>query len=460
MRAAKVAVVCGALVVPPMVTLHAQDSWQVTLSKDSSNNITMSGLVPGTNLVTGQTVQIAITCRNVDCRRVEGRVTLRDRSPVTQGPLASANASATGVTLTLQRSLAVPAGGARFLALTAEGQQLDLFALTVGQQTGEGGGARSILLSELLIASCRISATGDPYDHKANRASFVVTPLGNVISRPGDVIDENDAVAVTVVGAEQLLPRLTIRRSSDFRVSSGIRIVGSKIRILEAPGLRRQAAGQPPPCNQRTVLLHDFAPGRGEVEISVRTGDGDESLGKFEFGVNALFTGAFSFGIVRSSLADPRFGLFFNGTDSVITEAEDPSRKEGTPSEEESLLRRQRILYGMFYTPFFGRRDIEKDKLIFRPTIGFALNDISENVFVGGAFILHGSFTFMVGVHWGKVTRLDEQSDLDVGSTFGGSSDEIPTVKRWRGDVFIGVSLDIRAAMQFFQVAFGAASGS
>jgi hypothetical protein len=264
---------------------------------------------------------------------------------------------------------------------------------------------------------------------------------------------------VVVSGPKQLLPRLTVERSSAFGVSSGIRILGEEVRVKALPGIRRQAEGTPPECGTRTVTLHNFAPGRGEVGISLRTDKSEEQLGKFEFAVNPLYSGAFSFGISRSALADPTFGLVFNGTDSIITESENSTRDDDDPTEEQGLLERQRILYGVFYTHFFTKRDIEKSPLIFGPTVGFALNDIDDNVFVGGSLLVQGSLSLMAGLHMGKVTRLDPESGLEVGSAFDGASGEIPTERRWRGDLYLGIALDLRAAARFLQTAFGAGGG-
>ena len=437
--------------------LLQSQTWQVTLSKDAAGVITMTGLVAGTNVVTESAVTIAVTCQRVDCTGIKGHVIFADSSPASPTALTNSGATTTAVTITLPRIVAIASGAKRFLALKAEGTDLPHFELTAGTSTAP---VLTVPLASLLTAKCSAPKTGQPYDPKGDRANFLVTPLGEVLERPGDVIDEDDAIVVTVSGAEQLLPRLMLRRSSEFRVTGGIRIIGSEIRIAELPGLRRQAAGQPPACDVRTVELHDFAPGRGEVEISLRTDDGEESLAKVEFGVNPLYTGAFSFGIVRSALLDTRYGLAFNGTDSIITETEDPSRNADHPAATDNRGRRQRVLYGVFYSHFFGRRDVEKDGLLFRPTIGFALNGISDNVFVGASLIVHGTFTFMGGAHLGRVTRLDPQSGLSIGSTFAGPSAQIPTVRRWQTDVFIGVSLDVRAAAQLLKTAFSTAGGA
>ena len=445
-------VLAGALSSPPV---RAQATWNVTLSRDTAGKLVRQGLNRATTFVTTPSVTIVVSCQSVDCRDVRGRVDIQGQG-VARDSLPISAASATLVSLTLLRSDAVPVPAPRHLVLFVGGDEADPFLLTAGPTQDPPQVARTLSLTELLSAQCQVRTAGTAYDGTANRADFAVTPLGEVLSRPGDVIDEDDVIAVTVVGAEQLLPRLSVRRSSEFRMATSVRIAGAEVRVAELPGLRRQAAGQPPPCGDRTVLLHDFAPGRGEFEIALRTSEDTEVLGKVELGIHPLFTGAFSFGIVRSALRDPRFGLVHDGADSIITEVEDPTRNPSAPADESGTLARQRILYGVFYTPFFGRRDIEKEPILVRPTIGFALNDVSENVFLGGTITFQGTFSFLGGLHWGRVTTLDPQSGLDVGSVFGGSSEEIPTVKRWRGDLFLGVSLDLRAAAQFLKVAFGA----
>jgi hypothetical protein len=308
-------------------------------------------------------------------------------------------------------------------------------------------------LSELLVTDCDallVSAVAAQQGSLSanDTARFVVNPLGIVAARPPENIDEADVVEVTVVGAQQLLPQLVVRRSSAFRTPGGLSILGAEVEIpVDVSALHRQAEGLESMCDARVYRLADFAPGRGEVEIAVRAESGEQSLGTFDFGVNRLYHGAISLGVLWTTLGDPEFGLVFNGQDSVITQTEDP------PGADKAEPNGGRFLWGLFYHPFIPKRDIEKEKTRATFALGVGLNDVSENFFLGGSLDAASSVYLVVGLHAGRVTDIDERSGLRLGDPFEGTSDQIPTVRKWKVGFFIGGSVDVRAAVQLLRAA-------
>jgi hypothetical protein len=290
----------------------------------------------------------------------------------------------------------------------------------------------------VLRRSCGEPKSVAAYDAENNIAQFVVSPLANVLDRPVESIDEDDLVRVIVWGDPDVLPHLRVRRTSPFRSPGGIRIVGAGADIEM---FRRLSAQPEKPCAELVVELGDFEPGRGVVEISVIGANEEQTLGSFELGVAPLYTGAFSFGAVWTRLADPTFGLVFNGTDSIITQTDDAGDF--------------RIKYAMFYTPFiFGPRDIRKRGLNVNPTVGIVLDDVSDNILLGASVDVLSAAYLTAGVHAGRVRRIDDESGLEVGDPFDGTTSQIPVQSRWRTDFFLGASIDLRAAVQLFQVIF------
>lgn len=305
-------------------------------------------------------------------------------------------------------------------------------------------------LVELLARRCPVDPEGDAYVEDGDIARFDVTPTGRVERRPGvRQVDEDDVVVVRVHGPIPLLKQLRVERASAFRDPGGIRVLGEEIVIpATARDVVEQAAGvkPEPKCGVDGFTLTDFASGEGEVSIEARTDQGSEKVGEFSFAVNPLYDGSFSLGFIWTDLEDPRFGVVFNGRDSVVSEVKDPSDE----------LRGD---YAFFYTPFWPARDVEKDQVRLSPTIGVLLEDTLENFLAGGAIDYRASLYLIGGVHFGRVQRLDERSELAPGDPFPGPETDIPVVKEWDAGLFFGVSLDLRVVGKILKSAFGQTGG-
>ena len=434
-------------------------SWSVTVDlRNGTPSATGSLSEQTTNVITGASASLQVTCSpNVDCNSVTAKILkiAGGQSTLIQG-IDPKTKSLTATSFEIPQTAAT--GADRFLELATPANTLLL--APVGTSTTTTTTTRNRAppepssdgrtLFELSTRPCPAALEGSPYDERANLARILVSPLGNRLSLPPKSIDENDVIQVIVVADSALLPRLKVRRTSAFRTAGGIRIVGPSGElggVLDS--LRREALEELPPCGSLTVDLADFAPGKGEIEIAAQKADGEEVLGTIEVGVNPLYTGAFSLGVIRTKLLDPAFGLRFNGTDSIITVTEDNVQDVDSGDH--------RIEYALLYTPFvWGRRDLEKDTPFglnhVNPTIGLVLNDVADNFLAGVSADVLGSIYFTAGAHAGRVRQLDSRSGLSVGSAFDGPRSAIPTVKRWRTEFFLGVTVDARAAVQLLRL--------
>lgn len=278
------------------------------------------------------------------------------------------------------------------------------------------------------------------YDQKNNRALFIVSPNGAVLARPDAVIDENDTISVIVVGDANLLPQLIVKRTSAIRTLGTLSIVGADVDLSKTP----VKAGAPQnPCESRQFELTDFAPGRGEVTISVIANQGTTTAGTFDFNVATLYSGAFSLGPMYTGLSDPSFGLANNNGNNVVTETDRGSH---------------RVIYALIFTPYvWGKRDLEKDQSTpmlawhrLNPMFGIVLNDVSNNAIVGFSYDLSSLVYLNFGAHFGKVRRLDPNAGLTLGGTFTGTGTTVPTQTQWKTGFFVGFSMDLRAAAKFF----------
>lgn len=328
-------------------------------------------------------------------------------------------------------------------------------AVVAGAGGGGGSGTddkstESIPVQQLVATDCSIeisnvrssySSATDLYDEKANFARFVVTASGNVIARPDEAVDENDTVNVVVIADKKLLPKLNVKRSSTIRTLGALNIVGADVSVSSF-GLKSKEN----PCGHQEFALADFAPGKGEVTISVAATQGATTTGTFEFTVSTLYSGAFSVGPMYTTLKDPSFGPVNKGAGNVVTETDRGSN---------------RVIYTLMFTPFiWGKRDLEKDQLHsgfdwhrLNPMFGIVLNDVSNNAIVGVSYDLSSLVYLNLGAHFAKVKRLDPNSGLTVGGAFTGSGTAVPTQTQWKTGFFAGFSMDLRAAAKFFGLA-------
>src|SRR6185503_14023873 len=167
--------------------------------------------------------------------------------------------------------------------------------------------------------------------------------------------------------------------------------------------------------------LSDFAPGRGQVGISVLSDTLEKkSIGAFDLYVDPLYIGIFSSGAFWTKVVDPEIGLVSNGTGNVVAAKADSDHD---------------LLYGVLFTPFvWGRRDVEKSWSWYRqhdlrypywqhlnPTIGFPFDHVNDNVFVGVSLDLPRGFLVTYGKHFGEIKTLDPASGLALGSPFTGT---------------------------------------
>jgi hypothetical protein len=422
----------------------------VTVSATGVTNLSSGPAIA----LTSANTRLQVDCQGVDCTRLTARAKTGDggMGPVSKEPGATQDAAVFTLNVSLLRGQA--SGTLEFFQGT---QSLGTAALARAAaaappppppppppaQTADSPAVdvdANVTLGTLLSADCRTALASyensELYEPHRNWAQFVVTPVGNVIHRPADLVDENDRVRVVVVGDQRLLPRLVVTRKSAFRMPGTINFVGQGTNL----GFNFKGAA---PCDSAAFVLGDFAPGQGQVQIAVVNPDGGQTnTGTFDFGVHTLYSGAFSLGAFRTQLRNPTFGISTVGTDSVLTQTED-----GTP----------RLLYMLSYTHFiWGKRDILKPEPWYHhvnPMVGVVLSDIKNNGVAGLSIDLANGLYLQGGAHAARVTRLDPRSGLELGDRFTQPASTIPTVREWDVDWFVGVSVDVRAAAELLRMA-------
>lgn len=283
---------------------------------------------------------------------------------------------------------------------------------------------------------------------------YVVWLDGTPISSPARPLVEGQSAEFYIVGETALINRVRVARKSALRTVTVSNVLGGTTNASgAAPEFNRQ--GLPvTTCGVFHAEFNDLAPGAAEVEIAVLGDDGTTELkNTFDFDVNALYTGAYTFGAIRTNLGSPEFAKVYNGADTVVSTTADAG---------------QRIQYIMTYTPFvWGARDVTRPPArwyeAIDPFVGVVLNDIPNNAIAGLSYSV-GSMLYVIGgVHAARVLTLDANAGAELGKPFENRAASVPTVKSWKAGWFWGIAVDLQGAIGLLKTALGsttAASGA
>jgi hypothetical protein len=429
-------------------TAATAQSWTITIGP--GNAVTSTTLQEGAvNVITQSQATVNVECQSgVDCSQADLHLELDGALIADLGPPAS---SAVGLTFTIPQSAVSPGTD---LVVLLNGKEIDFYqiapAAANGAPLGDGAQQPNLpppapppTLAQLLALPCPGTYTVPAYDEKGNLGEVVVNPLGTVLASNLDTLfDEDDSLIVHIVADKRLLPLLTAARTSAFRDTTAVQIVGGG---QQAPLLTRQA-GLVPDCGEQKFLLSDFAPGEGQVQISALQGTQLTPLGSFDFNVNPLYTGMLTLGAARTDLVNAGFKIATVNGQTVIAAGE-----EGD----------QDLIYTLFYTPFvWGKRDLQKRVPWYKhlnPTIGVAPDDITDNAFIGVNADLPAGISLTFGRHFRQIEVLDQ--GLNIGSPFSGTADQLPTAQEWKDGNFWAVSIDLRVMVQVLAAAVGGGTG-
>ncbi|MFN2324799.1 MAG: hypothetical protein ABR551_02840 [Gemmatimonadales bacterium] len=265
------------------------------------------------------------------------------------------------------------------------------------------------------------------------------------------MITEEDRVLVRIPAVEALAPFVTVRRTSAARTVGDIRLIGAQDPAFASVAFTKAESATKDPQCYIDVVLGDFAPGLGQVEIRLATTVGSElklvTVAEFDFNVEPMFAGMFSLGPIVTNLQEP---LFSKATNAA-----------GETYVSESETGADRILYALLYTPFvLGKRVAEAPLTSdprswirrINPMFGVVLNGIGKNAVAGVSVDLPFGIVAHAGWHVGRTSELDDQSGLNVGSVIDADA-TIPVVRRWNIDHFWGLTLDTRVALRLLGLA-------
>ncbi|HUX33801.1 MAG TPA: hypothetical protein VMV51_07995 [Gemmatimonadaceae bacterium] len=280
---------------------------------------------------------------------------------------------------------------------------------------------------------------------------YVVWLDGTPISSPARPLVEGESAEFYIVGETALINRVKVVRKSALRTVTVSNVLGATVNAAgAAPEFNRQ--GLPvTTCGVFHAEFNDLAPGAAEVEIDVLGDDGTTELkNSFDFDVNALYTGAYTFGAIRTNVGSPAFAKVYNGADTVVSTTVDAGR---------------RIQYVMTYTPFvWGARDVTRPPArwyeAIDPFVGIVLNDVPNDAIAGLSYSV-GSMLYVIGgVHAARVLRLDANAGAEMGKPFENRAASVPTVKSWKAGWFWGISVDLQGAVGLLKTALSATTAA
>lgn len=422
----------------PLAVIANKTATVITLTKATSSTF-------NANAETEWVEQLAITC-TWKC-----------------GPDVTVQAGAAKLTATVQPGkngdtlvydLPEPTAGTK-IALSIKAGTAELATTLVPKgSTGDGGDShdkKSVDLQSLIGRSCpKPDIRGDAYSASGNLARVVATPRGMLLTQMPPNIDENDTIEVDVWGDPAVVDNLVLRRTSDGRQLQ-FRIAGSDAGFNPNDFAKHgKATTEPPqsPCKLHPFFLDGFAPGRGQITITLYEGKTGTDLGTIDFLVDPLYSGIFSFGAIWTGAQKHAFTVLPGS--NIISDTEDGNH---------------RLDYILFFTPYvWGKRDIEKGTEHWyehiNPTVAVALSDLTDNGIAGLSVDLLDGIIFTAGVHVRRVTELDPNSKLKTGGTFMGTTGDLPLAHTWETGSFVGVSVDLRAAVQLTRLVLGTATSS
>jgi hypothetical protein len=379
-------------------------------------------------------VVLDVACDGVDCKEVTARFSAQNQNALldTEGQKTSVHAS-----FKWPHSL----GGVITFRV---GQNTVSPPLTLNEATRrtpdeDGDDLESVRRREVVCAEA--AELGGGYDRRGNQAEMVVATDGFVISRPPRPMDENDELVVNVMGDPDVLQDVRVVRTSTTRAVGQSRRLGSDA----VTGIRRQGAqGQTSTCGWARAVLGDFEPGEGKFRITVGTGT-QASNADVTVRVNPLYHGAFSFGPVVSWLRDRSYTVLGDTTVAEVNRGSSDGH------------------YVLSYTHFLlGPRDLEKSRGVYlNPMVGITVNKPLESVFGGVSVDFGGGDVFITGgAHGREVTRLNTRGGIEVGQKLPAGITTVPTHKVWRWAPYVGIQIDVRAAVDLFGKVLTGAGGA
>ncbi|HEX8385331.1 MAG TPA: hypothetical protein VF576_04050 [Rubricoccaceae bacterium] len=303
--------------------------------------------------------------------------------------------------------------------------------------------AQEPVAADSLFESVRVCAGVPPeslYGPDVDGPYLVLDALGAVVARSEGTLAEDQELDVFVVGLRDILQRVGVRRTSTARDPDRTWLVGVADRASFA-------AAAPADCDVRRFPVQDFAPPKGEVTLSFRSGGRTRDVARVDFAVQKVFRGAVSFGPLVSTLPERAF--------SGVPLLDAPAG-----SDADSVLvaegGRFDTHYAFMFTYYLNARPggagrVRDGSLGVGPFVAVPVSgNALDNVFAGLSLDSGGFFLAHAGLRFGKVTRLVDELDLEDGDPISVRPGQLETETLWRPAFTFGVSVDAATAATAF----------
>ncbi|MCZ6775443.1 MAG: hypothetical protein O7D34_03165 [Ignavibacteria bacterium] len=297
------------------------------------------------------------------------------------------------------------------------------------------------------------------YDRRKNRVVFYYNPQGKLLAPPGpgeaslanfdadDVFEIHIVHALADIGKYRTTMTPTDSDSQSWinplsLIPPGIFLGGIDISTaLSQMAMDRGVTNEPPSWTETVEVKGPFPSGRYALEIFMAE-NSDAEPAKIEtrlVKINELQNFSIHIGAIVSRLQDPEYKI---------------TKLQGTPyntiSASSGPVRGLPTLNIIVYNWFFMRRkrDRAKDLGGIFPMVGVGLQKPTENLLAGLIWEISPIVSINAGVHFGKVSRLPGEFDLDEDILWEDSNlineieGTIETTDKWQSREFIGVTVD------------------
>jgi hypothetical protein len=312
---------------------------------------------------------------------------------------------------------------------------------------------KSIENKNKLITSFTSNSTfTEPYDVKKDRIDLYFNENGKLMNNLPVNVDQNDKFymhilceeneeqnyRVNTIEGEYAPVDLTIRPYE--KITSGDATGSSKLKVKK--------------YTSKILEAGPYTSEHFKFQIAYDSISSTSNGPSYSLKINKLYHVGIGMSLISTNLTNPNFETYYNGTDSTIIDISPGSR---------TMITFNVIWYwSILHQNYKGNiitsgRDVLKDEPTFSfkrlyPTIGVSFdNKLRENFFGGFVYEFARGGSFIVGVHYGKVNKLaDESFKLGV-TKFIGTDSDIRTKQFYSTDFFFGVTLDTR----IFNILFG-----
>jgi len=291
----------------------------------------------------------------------------------------------------------------------------------------------------------------DPYKFKRDEVRLFVDPNGRLVGNIPKNVDQDDVFIITIAARRSELANYDIKVEEGEYAPSDLTLRPTEELKKDAIASSDKQVAQKDPLQLIEFRRGPFTTDHFKFTITYydRVKEETRDLRTYAIRINKLYHAGFGVSFNKTDLGNPSYDVLpLRGTnDNTIVEIN---------AGERSIISVHIIWYWRIFEKDFWSgsgltkgRDILKEsnfiKRIF-PTFGVSLDgDYRENFFFGFVYEFARGANLNVGLHYGKVTGLADETFTLGKDVFVGTKDDIKTSSKSRTKPYWGLTVDTRA---------------